>query len=195
MQELQTLFRIASILQWLVIILIFLAGVLQISKVMVDRRIDLVREEATASKIAEYEETIGKLRAEASKKLDQLEAALEQSHQRKLPKHVIPQMKEELSKYAGSNVRLACDRDDTEALAFADELKMVFEASGWKVRGVDHAAFGKTVKDVVIILKDEKQKAKASYVFSVFLALKVKSTARVNRNQTEDLGILVGRKD
>ena len=47
----------------------------------------------------------------------------------------------------------------------------------------------------MIILKDEKQKAKANYIFSVFLALNVKSGARVNKNQSEDLGILVGRKN
>ena len=195
MQELQTLFRIASILQWLVIILILLAGALQISKIAIDRKIEIVREKETAGKIAEYEETIGKLRAESRKTLDQLEASLEQSGERKLPKRVLPQMKEELSKYAGSSVRLACDPADSEAFAFAEELKIVFEDSGWKVKGVDQASFGKTVKDVVIILKDEKQKAKANYLFSVFLALNVKSGARVNKNQSEDLGILVGRKD
>jgi hypothetical protein len=195
MQELQTLFRLTSILQWLVIILIFLAGALQISKIIIDRRIDIAREEATASKIAEYEETIGKLRSEASKGLAQLETALQQSHERRLPKHVIPRMKEELSKYAGTVARLACDREDGEALGFAEELKMVFEDSGWKVRGVDQASMGKTVKDVVIILRDEKQKSKANYIFSVFLALDVKASARVNKNQTEDLGILIGKKD
>jgi hypothetical protein len=195
MQEIQTLFRLASILQWLVIILIFLAGALQISKIMIDRKIEIVREEETAGKIAEYEETIGKLRAESKKRLDQLEASLEQSVERKLPTRIVPQMKEELSKFAGSSVRLACDPTDREALAFAEELKIVFEDSGWKVKGVDQASFGKTVKDVVIILKDEKQKAKANYVFSVFLALNVKSGARVNKNQSEDLGILIGRKN
>jgi hypothetical protein len=195
MQELHTLFRLASVLQWLVIILIFLAGALQISKIIIDRRIDIAREEATSIKIAEYEETIGKLRSEASKGLAQLEAALQQSHERTLPKHVIPRMKEELSRFAGSVARLACDREDGEALAFAEELKMVFEDSGWKVRGIDQASMGKTVKDVMIILRDEKQKSKANYIFSVFLALNVKSSARMNRNQTEDLGILIGRKE
>ena len=194
MQEMQTLFRLASIIQWLVIILIFLAGALQVSKMVVDRKIETIRQEETASRIAEYEATIGKLRAESKKRLDQLEAVLAQS-QRSLPTSVIPQMKEELSKYAGSSVRLACDRTDKEALAFAEELKLVFENSGWKVRGVEEASLGKTVRDVVIILKDEKQKAKANYIFSVLLALNVKSGARVNRNQTEDLGILIGKRD
>jgi hypothetical protein len=194
MQELQTLFRLASILQWVVIILIFLAGALQISKIVIDRKIETVREEETAGIIAEYEETIGKLRAESRKRLDELEASLDQT-ERKLPKRVIPQMKDELSKYAGSSVRLACDRGDREASAFAEELKMVFEDSGWKVKGVDQASFGKQAKEVVIILKDEKQKAKANYVFSVLRALNVRSGARVNKNQSEDLGILVGRKD
>jgi hypothetical protein len=194
MQDLQILFRLASILQWLVIILIFLAGALQISKIMIDRRIEIVREEETASRIAEYEDALVKLRAESKNKLEQLEASLEQS-ERRLPKRVIPQMREELSKYAGSSVRLACDREDREAFAFAEDLRLIFEDSGWKVKGVDQASFGKTVKDVVIILKDEKQKTKANYVFSVLQALKVKSGARVNKNQSEDLGILVGRKD
>ena len=194
MQELQALTRLASVLQWIVIILVFLAGALQISKVLIDKKIETVRQEEIAERTSEYEEAITKLRAESKKRLDQLEASLGQS-ERKLPARVISQMKEELSKHAGSSVRLACDREDREALNFAEDLKRVFEDSGWKVKGVDQASFGKTVRDVVIILKDEKQKAKASYVFSVLQALKVKSGARVNKNQSEDLGILIGRND
>ncbi len=195
MQELQTLFRLASILQWLVIILIFLAGALQVSKIMIDRKIEIVREEENKGKIAQYEEIIKKLRAEANKRLEQFAAAPERSHERRLPKRVVPQMEEELIKFTGSSVRIACDQGDREAFAFAEELKTVFEASGWRVRGVDQATLGKAVKNVVIILKDEKQKAKANYVFSVLLALNIKSGARVNTNQAEDLGILVGRRD
>jgi len=67
MQEIQTLFRLASILQWLVIILIFLAGALQNLKDH-DRQENRDRpREETAGKIAEYEETIGKLRASQKK--------------------------------------------------------------------------------------------------------------------------------
>ena len=50
---------------------------------------------------------------------------------RKLPEGMIGQLKEELLKYAGSAVRLSCDKGDQEALAFAEQLKALFEESGW----------------------------------------------------------------
>jgi hypothetical protein len=194
MQEIQTLTKIASVLQWLVIIFIFLAGALQLTKLAVDRKIEVAREETTSAKMAEYEQVIGELQEKATE-LEQLQAAVQQPFERKLPRQLLPQMKQELSKYKGSSVRLACNKEDKEALAFAEQLKALFQGSGWKVRGVDHSVFSRPVKNIVIILNREEQKPKANYIFSVLKSLDIKSIARLYKNQSEDLGIIVGEKE
>ena len=194
MQELPAITRLSSILQWLVIVLIFVAGGLQILKLVIDKKIDNIREVVISSKIVEYQQTIGELKAQAEKKPGQMEVTVDQMPDRRLPKHMISQIKTELSKYEGSTVRLACDREDKEALAFAEELKTLFEESGWRVKGVSQTSFSKPVKDVVIILNHEQQKPKANYIFSLLMSLNLKSSARLNKSQGEDLGIIVGKK-
>ncbi len=193
MQEIQTLTKIASVLQWLVIIFIFLAGALQLTKLAVDRKIEVAREETTSAKMAEYEHVIGELQEKATE-LEQLQAAVQQPFERKLPRQLLPQIKQELSKYKGASVRLACNKEDKEALAFTEQLKALFQGSGWKVRGVDHTVFSRPVKNIVIILNREEQKPKANYIFSVLKSLNIKSIARLYKNQPEDLGIIVGEK-
>jgi len=47
---------------------------------------------------------------------------------------------------------LACDKGDKEALAFAEQLKGLFEECGWTVKGVGQALHSKPVKEVVLIL-------------------------------------------
>jgi hypothetical protein len=194
MQEIQILSKIASVLQWLVIIFIFLAGALQLTKLAVDRKIEVAREETTGAKMAEYEQVIGALQEKATE-LEQLQAAVQQPFERKLPGQLLPQMKQELSKYKGSSVRLACNKEDKEALAFAEQLKALFQGSGWKVRGVDHTVFSRPMKNIVIILNNEEQKSKANYIFSLLKSLNIKSIARLYKNQAEDLGIIVGEKE
>lgn len=194
MQDIQTLTKLASILQWIVIIFIFLAGAIQLTKLAVDRKIEVVREETTSARMAEYDQVIHDLQERADQ-LERSQGIEAQPLERKLPGHVLSQAKQELSKFRGSRVRLACNKEDKEALAFAEQLKGLFQASGWAVRGVDHSVFAKPVKNVVIILNHEKQKPKASYVFSVLNGLNIKSIARLNKNQPEDLGIIVGEKD
>jgi hypothetical protein len=194
MQEIQILTKIASVLQWLVIIFIFLAGALQLTKLAVDRKIEVAREETTGAKMAEYEQVIGALQEKATE-LEQLQAAVQQPFERKLPTQSLPQMKQELSKYKGSSVRLACNKEDKEALAFAEQLKALFQGSGWKVRGVDHTVFSRPMKNIVIILNSEEQKSKANYIFSLLRSLNIKSIARLYKNQAEDLGIIVGEKE
>jgi hypothetical protein len=194
MQEIQILTKIASVLQWLVIIFIFLAGALQLTKLAVDRKIEVAREETTGAKMAEYEQVIGALQEKATE-LEQLQAAVQQPFERKLPGQLLPQMKQELSKYKGSSVRLACNKEDKEALAFAEQLKALFQGSGWKVRGVDHTVFSRPMKNIVIILNNEEQKSKANYIFSLLKSLNIKSIARLYKNQAEDLGIIVGEKE
>jgi hypothetical protein len=194
MQEIQILTKIASVLQWLVIIFIFLAGALQLTKLAVDRKIEVAREETTSAKLAKYDQVIGALQEKATE-LEQLKAAVQQPLERKIPGELLPQMKQELSKYRGSSIRLACNKEDKEALAFAEQLKVLFQGSGWKVRGVDHTVFSRPMHNIVIILNSEEQKSKANYIFSVLKGLNIKSIARLYKNQAEDLGIIVGEKE
>ena len=64
-EEVQPFLRLGSILQWLVIVLVFLAGFLQIAKFLLDKKVETMREEIASSKVAEYEKRIGDLQAKA----------------------------------------------------------------------------------------------------------------------------------
>ncbi len=193
--EVQPLLRLASILQWVVIILVFLAGTLQVAKLFIDKRIESARHELASAQVEKYEKTITDLKTKAKQQFERREVNIAQKKDRRIPDHMIPQIEAELSKFEGASVRLACDRNDKEAFEFAEQLKKVFEKAGWSVMGVNQTQQSKAVKEVVIILNHEAQKQKANYIFSLLMALDIKSTARLNKNQPEDLGIIVGQRD
>jgi len=193
--EVQPLLRISSILQWAAIILVFSAGGFQLAKVFVDKKIDSVRNEVALEKTERYERTILDLQAKVKEQFERRQVTLEEKKDRRIPDHMISQVTEELSKYRGSAVRIACNKNDSEALSFAEQLKSLFEEAGWSALGVNQTQFSKPVREVVIILNHEAQKPKANYVFSLLMALDVKSSARLNKNQPEDLGIIVGQKE
>lgn len=192
--EMQPLLRISSILQWLVIVLIFLAGTLQIAKIYVDKRIDSVRSVVAGAKKEAYERSIADLGSEVKRQPERKQAIPERPKMRRIPAHMLSQVKAELSEFGGASLRLACDRNDNEALAFAQQLKGVFEEAGWAVVGINQTRQADPVKDVVIVLNHEAQKQKANTIFSLLIALDVKSSARLNRNQQEDLAIIVGKR-
>jgi hypothetical protein len=118
---------------------------------------------------------------------------VEQPKERRIPAHMLSQVKAELSKFDRASVRLACDRNDKEALSFAEQLKSLFEEAGWSVAGINQSQHARPVKEVVIILNHAEQKQKANYIFSLLMALDVKSSARLNKNQQEDWGSLWDR--
>lgn len=193
--EFQSLVRLGSILQWSVVILILLAGSLQVYKFFVDKRIQDIRQEAVRRKFVKYEETISDLKDRLEHQIEQVEVVLEPEKGRTIPKHLLSQVHSELSKYEGTILRLNCIEGDQEALAFSKELKQVFEEAGWKVNGVNQVPYNTPIKNIVIVLNSTTQKTKANYMFSLFRALNYPSTARLNKNQTEDLGIMVGTRD
>lgn len=193
--EVEPLLRVSSILQWVVIFLVFFAGTLQIAKIFIDRKIESVRDEAVLAKVDEYEKTILDLETKVKQQFERRQVALEEKKDRRVPDHMLPQVRAELSKFEGSTVRFACDRNDQEALAFAEQLKSLFEKAGWSVAGISQTQHSKPIKEVVIVLNHEAQKQKANYIFSLLMALDVKSSARLNKNQPEDLGIIVGQKE
>jgi hypothetical protein len=120
---------------------------------------------------------------------------LEREKGRTIPRHLISQVRNELSKYEGTSIRLNCLQGDQEALAFSKELKEIFEKAGWRVNGVNQVPYNTPIKNIVIVLNSASQKGKANYIFSLFRALNYRSTARLNKNQTEDLGIMVGTRE
>jgi len=193
--EVEPLLRVSSILQWVVIFLVFFAGTLQIAKIFIDRKIESVRDETVLAKVEEYEKTILDLETKVKQQFERRQVVLEERKDRRVPDHMLPQVRAELSKFEGSTVRFACDRNDPEALAFAEQLKSLFEKAGWSVAGINQTQHSKPIKEVVIILNHEAQKQKANYIFSLLMALNVKSSARLNKNQPEDLGIIVGQKE
>lgn len=194
-EEVQPFLRLGSILQWLVIALVFLAGFLQIAKFLLDKKVETMREEIARTKVAEYENKISDLQAKAAERVEKRQVVIEREKDRKIPEEMALQLKGDLLKYSGSTVRFACDKGDKEALAFAEQLKGLFEESGWTVKGVSQAVHAKPVKEVVLILNHEDQKLKANMLFSALMSLNIKSSARLNKNQEEDLGILVGQRE
>lgn len=194
-EEVQPLLRVGSFLQWLVIVLVFLAGFLQIAKFLLDKKVESMREEIASTKITEYEKKISDLQIKAGERIQRLQVVLEREKDRRIPEDMMPQLKGDLIKYSGSAVRLACDKNDKEALAFAEQLKGLFEESGWTVKGIGQALHSKPVKEVVLILNHEEQKPKANVLFSAFMSLNIKSSARLNKSQQEDLGIIVGQRE
>jgi hypothetical protein len=194
-EEVQPLLRLGSYLQWIVIALVFLAGFLQIAKFLLDKKVETMREEIASTKVAEYEKKITDLQAKAAGLIQKRKVLIEREKDRRIPEEMIPQIKEDLLGYSGSTVRLACDKNDKEALAFAEQLKGLFEASGWTVKGIGQAVHSKPIKDVVLILNHEDQKPKANVIFSALTTLNIRSSARLNKNQEEDLGIIVGQRE
>ena len=67
-EEVQPFLRLGSILQWLVIALVFLAGFLQIAKFLLDKKVDTMREEIARTHVAEYEKKISDLQAKATER-------------------------------------------------------------------------------------------------------------------------------
>jgi hypothetical protein len=194
-EEVQPFLRLGSVLQWLVIALVFLAGFLQIAKFLLDKKVDTMREEMARAKVADYEKKISDLQAKASDRVEKRQIVIEREKDRKIPEEVFFQLKGDLLKHSGSVVRLACDKGDKEALAFAEQLKNLFEESGWIVKGISQSVHAKPVKEVVLILNHDDQKPKANILFSALMSLGVKSSARLNKNQQEDLGIIVGQRE
>jgi hypothetical protein len=194
-EEVQPLLRLGAFLQWIVIALVFLAGFLQIAKFLLDKKVETMREEIARTKVAEYEKKITDLQTKAAGLVEKRKVLIDREKDRKIPEDMIPQIKEDLLRYSGSTVLFACDKNDKEALAFAEQLKGLFEESGWTVKGIGQARHSKPVKDVVLILNHEDQKPKANIIFSALTALNIKSSARLNKNQEEDLGIIVGQRE
>jgi hypothetical protein len=178
-----------------VIALVFLAGFLQIAKFLLDKKVETMREEIARTKVAEYEKKITDLQTKAAGLIQKRKVLIEREKDRRIPDEMIPQLKQELLNYSGSTVRFACDKNDKEALAFAEQLKALFEESGWTVKGISQAMHSKPIKDVVLILNHEEQKPKANVIFSALTTLNIRSSARLNKNQEEDLGIIVGQRE
>lgn len=194
-EEVQPFLRLGSILQWLVIALVFLAGFLQIAKFLLDKKVETMREEIARTNVAEYEKKISDLQSKAAERAAKRQVVIEREKDRKIPEEMALQLKGDLLRHSGSLVRLACDKGDKEALAFAEQLKNLFEESGWTVKGIGQAQHAKPVKEVVLILNHEDQKPKANILFSALMSLNIKSSARLNKNQEEDLGIIVGQRE
>jgi hypothetical protein len=194
-EQVQPFLRLGSFLQWAVIALVFLAGFLQIAKFLLDKKVETMREEIASAIVAEYEQKISDLQTKSVERSEKRQVTAGGEKDRRFPEGMIGQLKEDLLKYAGSTVRLSCDKGDKEALAFAEQLKDLFEESGWTVKGIGQAQQAKPAMDVLLILNHEDQKAKANVLYSALMSLNIKSGARLNRTQEEDLGIVVGQRE
>ena len=116
--EVQPLLRLGSFLQWLVIGLVFLAGFLQIAKFLLDKKVETMREEIARTAVAGYEQKISDLQAKAAERIEKRQVVIEREKDRKILEAMIPQLKEDLLKYSGSTVRLACDKSDKDEVLY-----------------------------------------------------------------------------
>lgn len=189
--DLQTLVKLGTIVQWMAIILIFLGVSLQISKYVIDKRIEDIRDQMARNRIAKYEKAIITLKS----KISQQDELLQGKRNKIIPKSLIPKMTTELSKYKEASVRITCVKDDKGALFFSEQLKSIFQSAGWRVKGVYKASFSIPPKRIVIVLNNKEQKSKANYVFSILKSLGLKGIGKLNKDQKEDLGIIIGSKE
>jgi len=194
LQELHSLVRLGSIFQWLAIVLVFLAGALQVSKFVLDRKVQNLRQGIESKRTMHYEQTISKLKQRLAQQIERVQVVLEQEKRRTIPGHLIPRIKEDLAKYSGTSIRLNCVRGDREALGLSKELKDLFQQAGWRVNGINQVPYPGPIQDIVIILNNTSQRQKANYIFSLFRTLRFKTTARLDKNQKEDLCLLIGKR-
>ncbi|MBW1887291.1 MAG: hypothetical protein JRI52_02925 [Deltaproteobacteria bacterium] len=193
--DLQTLVKLGSVVQWMAIILIFLGVSLQISKFVIDKRIGDIRDQMVMNRTAKYEETLTTLKSKIIQQNRLLQKRKDKIKPLLIPQTLISKMTTHLSKYKEASVRITCVREDQGALSFSEQLKSVFQNAGWTVNGVDKATFSKPLKLVVLVLNKKEQKPKANYMFSVLKSLELKGVGKLNKDQEEDLGIIIGTKD
>lgn len=189
--DLQTLLRLGSVVQWMAVIFLFLAVSLQISKFGIDKRIGNIRDQIVRDRTAKYETAITTLKA----KVIQQNKLLQRKKHLLIPQTLISMMTTHLSKYKGSSVQITCIKNDQRALSFSEQLKSVFQNAGWTVNGVHKASFSNPLKGIVLVLNKKEQKPKANYMFSVLKALKLNGIGKLDKDQKEDLGIIIGSED
>ncbi len=193
--DLQTLVKLGSVVQWMAVILIFLGVSLQISKFVIDKRIGDIRDQMVMNRTAKYEETLTTLKSKIIQQNRLLQKRKDKIKPLLIPQTLISKMTTHLSKYKEASVRITCVREDQGALSFSEQLKSVFQNAGWTVNGVYKASFSKPLKRVVLVLNKKEQKPKANYMFSVLKSLELKGVGKLNKDQEEDLGIIIGTKD
>jgi len=193
--DLHTLIKLGSVVQWSAIILIFLGVSLQISKFVIDKRIGDIRDQMARDRTAKYEKSIITLKSKIIQQNKLLQGRKDKIKHLLIPQTLISKMTTHLSKYKGASIRITCNRDDQGALSFSEQLKSVFQNAGWTVNGVYKASFSKPLKRVVLVLNKKEQKPKANYMFSVLKALEMNGMGKLDKNQEEDLGIIIGLKD
>jgi len=193
--DLYTLIKLGSVVQWLAIILIFLGVSLQISKFVIDKRIGDIRDQMARDRTAKYEKSIITLKSKIIQQNKLLQKRKDKIKHLLIPQTLISIMTDNLSKYKGASVRITCLKDDQEALSFSQQLKSVFQNAGWTVNGVHKTSFSKPLKGIILVLNKKEQKPKANYMFSVLKALELNGIGKLDKDQEEDLGIIIGSKD
>jgi hypothetical protein len=147
------------------------------------------------NRTAKYEETLTTLKSKIIQQNKLLQKRKDKIKPLLIPQTLISKMTTHLSKYKEASVRITCVREDQGALSFSEQLKSVFQNAGWTVNGVYKASFSKPLKRVVLVLNKKEQKPKANYMFSVLKSLELKGVGKLNKDQEEDLGIIIGTKD
>ncbi len=215
--DLQSLTKIVNIVQILAIIFIVLGGLLQASRFFLDKKVDEFRMENQKKKIQESEKFIMELQMQLREKEGQINQVQEFPKEqpveeeligeeptpsyeldkppgavRVIPQDQLDNLIAKLSERKGEVIEITCVLGDQESLAFATQLKSVFELANWTVEGINQAAYAKPNEGLFLVLNDESIYPKAEFLFELFNSIGFQSVGKIDEDQERDLSIVVG---
>lgn len=114
---------------------------------------------------------------------------------RQIPKNAISILRTELSKDQGESIEITCPLEDQEANNFAEDLKKLFESSGWNVNGVNLAIYKKPFKGLIIVIKEKSYESKAQNIINLLKNAGFHCIGERDEEAGYNLGIAVGNKE
>lgn len=100
----------------------------------------------------------------------------------------------ELSKHRNESIVITCVNGDQEALAFASQLKTIFQSSGWTVRGLALMFSDVPQKGIIITIKDKSLEPKANFIFQLLKLAGFHSDGAINNKMGNDISLFIGSK-
>jgi hypothetical protein len=160
-----------------------MAGGLQIVKLFVDRKIDMIRDQEFVS-----------LKSTVQKQNKQLKKIEFEEKSRNIPEDKIFLITNDLRKLGGEKILITSVLQDEESYYFADQLKVIFEKAGWHVNGVYMSLSPDQQQGLRLVINSKSEEDKAKYLVSVFKSMGLHFRSVMNPQQEEGFGIVVGAK-
>lgn len=100
-----------------------------------------------------------------------------------------------LKNYKNSKIILTTILGNSEAFLFSEQIKEVFETAGWKVDGINQAAYNNPLVGVFIGVKSQRYPSRVDNIFSAFKILNIIAKGNLNTNlQNDDIELIIGTK-